>query len=296
MAQADSTILILGESGVGKDLIARMIHDASPRNESGEFVKIECGAIPEQLLESELFGYEPGAFTGARKEGKVGYLEIANKGTFFLDEIGDLPKRLQVKLLGTIQDQQIRRVGGTEQTKIDVRIIAATNRDLEQMMLAGEFREDLYYRISVIPIIIPPLRERRDDIPFLLAHYLHHFNTKYDKDVSISNEVLDILSEYDWHGNVRELCNLVERVVLSAQKTLVTISALPEKYKRENVNVDVNVKEFSFSSLKDEVQRYELQLVKGVLSQDSSLEEAASRLKISISSLIRRKRRIDNQK
>ncbi|MDZ7696315.1 MAG: sigma 54-interacting transcriptional regulator [Deltaproteobacteria bacterium] len=166
MAEVDSTVLILGESGVGKDLIARILHESSPRNEIGEFIKVNCGAIPEDLLESEIFGYEPGAFTGAKKEGKIGYFELAHKGSLFLDEIGDLPKNLQVKLLGAIQDHKITRVGGTKEKEVDVRIVAATNRDLEKMILKGEFREDLYYRLSVIPITIPSLRERKTIFPF----------------------------------------------------------------------------------------------------------------------------------
>jgi transcriptional regulator with PAS, ATPase and Fis domain len=280
----------LGESGVGKDLIARMIHDASPRKETGELVKVECGAIPEQLFESELFGYETGAFSGARREGKLGYFELANKGTLFLDEIGDLPKSLQAKLLGVLQDHKIRRVGGIEEKKIDVRIVAATNSDLKSLMLAGKFREDLYYRINVVPIIIPPLRERKEDIPFLINHYLNYFNNKYERSLILGNDILNILCDYHWPGNARELRNLIERLVLSAQKNVLSPRDLPEDYRMQ----DDKVKPSTASWLKEEVQRYELQLVKSVLSQSSSLEEAASKLGISVSSLMRRKRRITN--
>ncbi|MCO5388214.1 MAG: sigma-54 factor interaction domain-containing protein [Desulfosporosinus sp.] len=156
VANVDSSVLLLGESGVGKDLIAKVIHKASPRNEAGLFLKINCGAIPENLLESELFGYETGAFTGANKEGKAGYFEFVNKGTLFLDEIGDLPKNMQVKLLNVIQDQKVTRVGGVKPREIDVRILAATNKNLEEMVMHGLFREDLYYRLNVLPITIPP--------------------------------------------------------------------------------------------------------------------------------------------
>ncbi|MCL6478585.1 MAG: sigma 54-interacting transcriptional regulator [Peptococcaceae bacterium] len=180
IAHVNSTVLILGESGVGKDLVARLIHKASPRNETGSFLKINCGAIPGDLLESELFGYEAGAFTGASKDGKAGYFELAHQGTLFLDEIGELPKNLQVKLLNVIQDHKVTRVGGVKPKEIDVRLLAATNRNLEEMVRQGAFREDLFYRLNVVPITIPPLRERREDIPLMIHFYCERFNKKYN--------------------------------------------------------------------------------------------------------------------
>lgn len=295
MAEVDSTVLILGESGVGKDLIAHTLHEASPRNETGGFVKINCGAIPEDLLESEIFGYEPGAFTGARKEGKIGYFELAHKGTLFLDEIGDLPKGLQVKLLGAIQDRKISRVGGTKEREVDVRIVTATNRDLEKMMLGGEFREDLYYRLSVIPITIPPLRDRKDDIPFLLVHYLEHFNEKYQKNFSLKKTTIEVLSDYDWPGNVRELANLIERLVLSVQETPIDPNDLPKKYRAAQSDASPQpLNETKFGSLKEAVEKFELDLVHSALKETGSLEEASLRLGISLSTLVRKKRKSTN--
>jgi PAS domain S-box-containing protein len=298
MAQVDSPVLILGESGVGKDMIARILHEASPRSITGEFVKINCGAIPEPLLESELFGYEPGAFTGARKEGKIGYFEVANKGTLFLDEIGDLSKALQVKLLGVLQDQKVYRIGGTSPKEVDVRIIAATNRDLEKMIKEGLFREDLYYRLSVVPITIPALRSRKDDIPFLLVHFIKKFNQKYGKELHISNDVMDILSSYSWPGNVRELSNLVERLVLTTNESTVLPEHLPGKYLTGEENfrqIDFKVKN-KLLSLKEEVERFELRLVKQVLSDCAKQEEAACKLGISLASLTRRIKKLKQVK
>jgi PAS domain S-box-containing protein len=299
IAQVDSPILILGESGVGKDVIARMLHDASPRNVTGEFVKINCGAIPDQLLESELFGYEPGAFTGARKEGKIGYFEVAHKGTLFLDEIGDLSKGLQVKLLSAIQDQKIYRIGGTTPKAIDVRIIAATNRDLDKMIKVKEFREDLYYRLSVIPITIPPLRDRREDIPFLLTHFLEYFNTKYKKTLQMDARTMDILNKYHWPGNVRELSNLVERLVLSIKNQMITAKTLPEKYTNSDPEKPPDHDPESLHppetiSLKEATEKYELKVINKIISESKNQIEAAFKLGISLSSLTRKIRKGKN--
>jgi PAS domain S-box-containing protein len=292
MAEVDSTVLILGESGVGKDLIARTLHEASPRNETGEFVKVNCGAIPKDLLESEIFGYEPGAFTGAKKEGKIGYFELAHKGTLFLDEIGDLPKGLQVKLLGAIQDHKITRVGSTKEKEVDVRIVAATNRNLEKMMVMGEFREDLYYRLSVIPITIPPLKYRKDDIPFLLIHYLEYFNEKYSKNLSLQKSTIETLSDYSWPGNVRELANLIERLVLSVQKRPIGPNDLPNKYRAVHTGYpSQSMPKKEFTTLKEAVEEFECELVRSTLKRASSLEEASIRLGISLSTLVRKKRK-----
>jgi len=291
IARVDITVLILGESGVGKDLIARIIHEASPRKETGTFVKINCGAIPSELLESELFGYEAGAFTGASKEGKAGYFEIADKGTLFLDEIGDLPLKLQVKLLSAIQDQEVMRIGGVRAKRVDVRITAATNQDLEKMVKAGKFREDLFYRLNVVPISIPPLRERRDDIPFLLVHYLERFNKKHSIQARLSKETVDRLCAYRWPGNVRELANLMEHLVVTSNEHVIHPRHLPQKYlsMQEPDEVPSGVK-----SLREEVKKYESKLIKKALSQAGTLEEAAHRLGVSLSTLTRRLRMIRN--
>lgn len=291
IAVVDSTVLILGESGVGKDLVARMIHEASSRNDSGSFLKINCAAIPADLLESELFGYEGGAFTGAKKDGKAGYFEIADKGTIFLDEIGELPKKLQVKLLAVIQDQKITRIGGVREKDVDLRIIAATNRDLEEMVRHGDFREDLFYRLNVIPITVPPLRERKEDIPFLIIHYAALFNQKYNREVRFSRETIEVLCKYNWPGNVRELINLVERLIVTGQDAMICPEHIPNKY---NMRSELNPAqgEYSFNSLSNAVEKYELELVKRTLGLCKNREEAAGKLGISLSSLTRRLRRL----
>jgi len=289
VALVDATVLILGESGVGKDLIARIIHEASPRKETGSFVKINCGAIPGELLESELFGYETGAFTGASREGKAGYFEIADKGTLFLDEIGDLPLKLQVKLLSVIQDQEVTRLGGTKPKKIDTRIIAATNQDLERMMKTRRFREDLYYRLNVLPISIPPLRERKDEIPFLLVHYLDKYNNKYSMRKRLSKELIDTLVRYEWPGNIRELANLVEHLVVVTNEELLKPEHLPGKY---NAAIEGHYVEFSeLTSLRETVGMFESRIIRKALTQCSTLEEAAHKLGISVPTLVRKKRK-----
>lgn len=222
IGQVDSTILVTGESGVGKEVVAKLLHRVSKRKE-GPFVVINCGAIPENLLESELFGYEKGSFTGANKEGKLGLLELANKGTLFLDEIGELPLTLQVKLLRVIQEQKFFRLGGTTLVEVDVRFITATNRDLKKMVTQKIFREDLFYRLNVVPIQIPPLRERRSDILPLTRLFLDKYNTKYQLHKKLLPEVLRWLESYSWPGNVRELENVVERLLVSSQTDNISL-------------------------------------------------------------------------
>ncbi len=222
----DSTVLITGESGTGKELIAEMIHNNSPRSE-GPYITVNCGAIPDGLLESELFGYDYGAFTGARKEGKAGYFQMANGGTIFLDEIGDLPLSLQVKLLRVLQSKEIVRVGGNRALHVDVRVIAGTNRDLNDLVNKKEFREDLFYRLNVVPIHVPPLRERKEEIPALVNHFNDLFNDKYHQSKKISAEVLNDLMAYDWPGNVRELENLIERLMVTTTKEIIGREDLP---------------------------------------------------------------------
>lgn len=227
VARVNSTVLLLGESGVGKEVIARTIHERS-NCKDGPFIKINCGAIPAALLESELFGYEKGAFTGANSGGKAGLIELADRGTLFLDEIGELPMNLQVKLLQILQDRCLTRVGGVRTIGVDTRVIAATNRDLERMVKKGKFREDLYYRLNVVPINIPPLRERKDDIPLLAHNFLKRFSAKYQTKKELSTEVLDLLSKYYWPGNVRELENLMERLVVIHEEQVIRPHHLPE--------------------------------------------------------------------
>jgi two-component system, NtrC family, response regulator PilR len=226
IARTASTALIHGESGTGKELIARAIHFASPRS-NRRFLSINCGAMPENLLESELFGHERGAFTGAVKD-KKGLFQEADRGTLFLDEIGEMTPSMQVKLLRALQEKVVRKVGGTDEESVDVRIIAATNQDLEGRLLTGEFREDLYYRINVLPIHLPPLRQRREDIPLLVDFFLQKYSKQMELPLrQISIEAMQILESYDWPGNVRELENLIERVLALSHSETITTRDLP---------------------------------------------------------------------
>ncbi|MGG5796103.1 sigma-54 interaction domain-containing protein [Bacillus nitratireducens] len=221
----DSTVLVLGETGVGKSRLVRHLHEVSHRkNES--FYEINCAALPTNLIESELFGYSGGSFTGANREGKKGLLESAHKGTLFLDEIGEMPLEIQAKLLQVLQEKTFRPIGGRELKKVDVRIVAATNRDLSTMVKQGAFRKDLYYRLNVLPISIPPLRERTEDILPLIYHYLQHFNKKYGRNVKLAPSTLQMFVGYPWEGNNREIENVIERIVITADD-VVTVEDLP---------------------------------------------------------------------
>ncbi len=239
VAKVDSTVLILGDSGVGKEVVARLIHNAGKRSKL-PFIRLNCGAIPENLLESELFGYEGGAFTGAKREGKPGMLELAHKGTLFLDEIAELPLALQVKLLTVIQERVVTRLGGTKPIQVDLRILAATNRNIYSMVEQGLFRADLYYRLNVIPIVIPPLKERKEDIPFLISHFLQKFNEKHHQAKSIDTGAMDILYHYPWPGNVRELENLIERLVVITQSDIIGARELPINVLNKGSGFSVN--------------------------------------------------------
>jgi formate hydrogenlyase transcriptional activator len=222
VAATDSTVLLLGETGTGKELIARAIHDRSHR-EGRPFVKLNCAASPTGLLESEMFGHERGAFTGAITQ-KTGRLEAADQGSLFLDEIGDIPLELQPKLLRVLQEQEFERLGSTRTRKVNVRVIAATHRNLQQMILDKQFRSDLYYRLNVFPISIPPLRERAEDIPLLVRHFVRHFAKKMNKTIdAISDETMQALTRYPWPGNVRELQNIIERSVVIYEKGSLSI-------------------------------------------------------------------------
>jgi len=227
VAEVDSTVLITGDSGTGKELIAKLIHKRG-KGISKPFIKINCAALPEQLLESELFGYEAGAFTGAKKEGKPGLFELAHNGTLFLDEVGDMPLVLQVKLLRAIQEREIMRVGGTRPIKVNVRIITATHQNLSDMVEKGGFRTDLYYRLMVVPIYLAPLRDRKEDIPLLIVHFLEKYNQHFGYNKTICPQVFNKLIDYSWPGNVRELENVIERMMVTSTDEELTVDHLPE--------------------------------------------------------------------
>lgn len=258
-ARGNSTVLITGESGTGKEMFAKAIHYASSRAK-GSFVTVNCGAIPENLLESELFGYEKGAFTGANDKGKYGKFELANCGTIFLDEIGDMPLHLQVKLLHVLQNMRFERVGGNKVIIVDVRVVAATNKNLEDMIKEGTFREDLYYRLSVIPLTIPPLRERRTDIKLLMYHFLNKYNTFMNKKIiGFTEEVEYIYETYAWPGNVRELENAVEYGTNMAFGDKIGIDAVPNRLLKNDTNT-IQIEE-SDLPLNEQVKFYEKEIL-----------------------------------
>ncbi|MDI3534170.1 MAG: hypothetical protein PWQ82_535 [Thermosediminibacterales bacterium] len=290
VSRVDSNVLITGESGVGKELIAKLIHKESDRCK-GPFIKINCGAIPENLLESELFGYEGGAFSGAKKEGKPGLFEVAEGGTLLLDEIADLSFKLQVKLLRAIQEREIIRVGGIKERKIDVRILASTNKDLKQLVEQGKFREDLFYRLNAVPICVPPLRERKEDIVPLIYHFLKKFSKKYGLKKTISSEVINQLIDYDWPGNVRELENIIERLVVVAEDDYINIEHLPNYLKDnfKNKRTDVFIKDII--PLDDAISKLEKQLIEKAIKKYKSLKKVAEALGVHRTTVIRKKRK-----
>lgn len=289
----DSNILIQGESGVGKERIAEYIYEKSRRN-TKEFIKLNCAAIPEALLESELFGYEGGAFTGASKEGKKGLLDFADKGTLMLDEIGELSLSLQAKLLRFLQEGEFYRVGGRNPVNADVRIIAATNRDLKEMVDQKTFRADLYYRLNVIPIMIPPLRERKEDIPLLIGHFTNVFNEKHEHEKTWTIEALNQMMLGNYPGNVRELQNSVERILVLIEKDKIEkndVSAILYGI-HEDSRVDQNR-----GNLKEMVQEYEKKLLSQYFREYKTEEAVAQALQSSQSTISRKriKYRIDTQ-
>jgi|UniRef100_A0A7C4EV13 PAS domain S-box-containing protein len=285
VASVDTSVLLLGESGVGKSMLARIIHLMSPRKER-PFVKINCGTIPEALMESELFGYKKGAFTGAAPEGKAGLIEAAHTGTVFLDEIGDLTPAMQVKLLQVIEEKSFTRVGSTQPTSVDVRIIAATNRDLKGLVQAGKFRQDLYYRLNVIPIFVPPLRERREDIPALALNILEKFQKTHGLKKRMEPEVMDRLMRFDYPGNVRELINLMERMVIMSDGEAITLQDLPIEF-RESVDVMTETGD-SRGTLKERMHQVEARILRGTIQRCSSLVEASRVLGIHYTTLWRK--------
>ncbi|WP_408009629.1 sigma 54-interacting transcriptional regulator [Pseudalkalibacillus sp. A8] len=290
LADFDSTVLILGESGVGKELIANTIHREGNRSEK-PFLTINCGAIPEDLLESELFGYTKGAFTGADSKGKVGYFEQADQGVLFLDEISELPSRLQVKLLRVLQEKEVTPVGSTKSIPVDVQIIAATNRNLEKMVEDGTFREDLFYRINVIPIQIPPLRERPEDVPLLAFHFIQQLNEKYDKNYHLSPEALNLLEVYDWPGNIRELQNLIERLVVTADDNVISAEFVNQSL-RFGESRKVKPMITGILPLQEAREHLEEQLIMLAMKKYKTTTKAAKALDISQSAVSRKYQKI----
>jgi two-component system response regulator HydG len=255
VAVTDSTVFIAGESGTGKELVARAIHEHS-RRVKGPFIKVNCGALTETLLESELFGHDKGAFTGAIKA-KMGRFELADGGTLFLDEIGDVPPAMQVKLLRALQEQEFERVGGEATIKVDTRVISATNKDLESEVAAGRFRQDLYYRLHIIPLELPPLRERRDDIPLLVAHFIEKLGARTNAGIgAISDGALGRLMAYHWPGNVRELENVIEQALVFAEGDEIAVGALPAFLQGPSDEDKLDVpKEMSLPEILDDLER-----------------------------------------
>jgi DNA-binding NtrC family response regulator len=288
VAPAKTTALLLGESGTGKELFARAIHFLSPRKEH-PFVPINCAAIPKELLESELFGYEKGAFTGAGEK-KLGKFELADKGTVFLDEIGEMDKVLQSKVLRALQEGEIERVGGTNPIKVDIRIIAASNKNLEAGVADKTFREDLYYRLSVFPITIPPLRDRHEDIPALVEHFVSKFAAEMKTgQKKISNEVIDTLKKYSWKGNVRELENVIERAMILCEGTTIT----PENLRlnpsvssttlTHNINLDGTLEQTAKAALKEAES---VRIKKALKDTGGNKSRAAELLKVTYKTLL----------
>lgn len=295
IAEFSSTVLLNGESGVGKEVIAQAIHQLGKRD-SKPFLKLNCGAIPENLLESELFGYAKGAFTGADKNGKDGYFKQADGGILFLDEIGEMPMHLQVKLLRVLQEQEVIPVGSTAPIKVNVQIIAATNKRLEQLVENGRFREDLFYRLNVIPIQIPPLRERPEDISLLAFHFLQQLNEKYDRNYHLTPDAINVLEFYPWPGNVRELQNIIERLVVTAENAAIDAEFVSQflslGYDNKKIKPVIN----KVIPLQEAIDYVEEQLIVLAMKQYKTTTKAAKALGISQSSVSRKYQKILNEK
>lgn len=286
VAAYPTTILLLGETGVGKEVVSSYIHHNSDRNDK-PFIKINCSAIPEPLMEAELFGYERGAFTGAREKGKMGLFELANHGTILLDEIGDMSFALQAKLLRTIQESEIMRVGGTQPIHLDVRIISATSRDIEEMVSAGRFLDALYYRLNVVELQIPPLRERREDTIPLAEFYLQHFCETYKLEREFSPDVRTCFLRYDWPGNVRELRNTVENLVVSAISTVISWEDLPTRIARLGRTVPTRTDMPGGISMKAAVEALQREMIQAAVTREGSLRKAAAALEMDATTLCR---------
>jgi len=290
VAKVDSTVLITGESGTGKEIIADAIHRLSHRCE-GPLIKINCSAIPETLLESELFGYEAGAFTGARKQGKPGMFELADRGTLFLDEIGDISPRLQAKLLRVLQDQEVMRIGGLKTISVDTRILAATNRDLTEMIPSGRFREDLYYRLNVVSIDIPPLRKRREDVPLLVMGFLKKINRRYGFNKYISPEVVDVFLDYSWPGNIRELENVIERMLVMTEEREIGPKHLPEFLRNRRACPEGNLIIGEDKPFREIIEGIERQIIERAVKKWGSTRKVALALGVNQSTVVRKLRK-----
>ncbi|MDN3015817.1 sigma 54-interacting transcriptional regulator [Paenibacillus sp. BSR1-1] len=285
VADVDATIYIHGETGVGKEVLARTIHQLSNRKDA-PFIKINCSAIPESIMESELFGYAKGTFTGGNKDGKKGLALAAHKGTLFLDEVGELPLNLQAKLLQLLQEKQFTPLGETKPVQVDVRFIAATNRNLKDMVKEGTFREDLFYRLFVVPIIIPPLAERKEDVPFMISHFLDNYNQKYKLYKTIDKEVVQLFIDYEWKGNVRELQNTIERLVLTSPTQHIDLNSLPDTFITSSVKAIDKVPENL--NLKQQMELFEKQLILQALESSFTMKEASKKLGVDPATVTRK--------
>jgi len=290
VSRVDSTVLLQGPSGAGKDVFARLLYRLSARRDE-PMVSVNCGAIPENLLESEFFGYKKGAFTGAGNSGKAGLFEQANHGILFLDEVGELPINLQVKLLQVIQDRRCRRLGDVKDIDLDVRVIAATNRDLRSMVSEGLFRADLFYRLYVVPISIPALNERREDILPLSLMFLNQYNLKYKVNRTLGHELMSVLETYDWPGNVRELQNVVERMVVTADAETLTPKHLPESILHSCGDLIPTSYPDSTMNLKEARERLEYDLIKRAVIKTGNSRKAAKLLGVDHSTVVRKAQR-----
>ncbi|QCX34426.1 PAS domain-containing protein [Caloramator sp. E03] len=283
VAKTDATILITGETGCGKEVVANEIQSKSNRKME-PFIKVNCAAIPESLIEAELFGYEKGAFTGAAPKTKIGMFEMANNGTIFLDEIGELSLSTQTKLLRVLQEKEIIRIGGTKSIKLDVRVLAATNQDLLELIKQRKFREDLYFRLNVVPIKLPPLRERREDIPILAYHFLKEFNLKYNKEKVFHNSAIVALESYNWPGNVRELKNIVERLIIIDDDCQITAEKIKNIINQYTVTSSIS-KGFT---LKETLNMVEKEMIENALKIYGSTHKAAKALGITQPTVFRK--------
>lgn len=290
LAFVPASVVILGESGVGKDVLAKFIHRSGPRKEQ-PFIHVNLGAIPKELFESQLFGYAPGAFTGASRSGKLGLIRLADKGTLFLDEVGELPLDIQAKLLQVLQDKAVRAIGSTEMVPVDVRIISATNRNLAEMVQNGTFRLDLYYRLNVIELKIPPLRQRRDEIPLLAYRFLQEFNERYGTHKEFSPEVIESFRAYPWPGNIRELRHVVESLVVLGPEQIISPEHLPGEFRENQMSRRAELSSYGDAGLKTILGSIERQLLRDALEKFPTAAEAADYLKIDPSTLAKKRKR-----
>nr|WP_233269584.1 sigma 54-interacting transcriptional regulator [Alteribacillus sp. YIM 98480] len=296
VSNVDSTVILVGESGVGKEVFANMIHSGSQRAHK-PYIKVNCGAIPSQLLESELFGYEKGSFTGADRNGKAGYFEQANGGTIFLDEISEIPLELQVKLLRVLQEFEVMRIGSTKVKKIDVRVIAASNKDLERQVEKGAFREDLYYRLNIVPIRIPPLRERRADIAPLAYYFINKVNKKYNLKKRFQPEAVSFMQQYRWPGNIREMENLIERIAVTTDHNEISLFDFPEELVEQAMSDEKSDQTESPFTKENKLKDLVMELEKNVITErfvkNLTTRKTAQSLGISQSALVKKMKKLN---